>query len=73
MTLVLMILMPQIAYKESLIQGKIMIFSLIAIIPQITHEDNNVTFSLIAIMPQIIHKDFIPFYLRLRFKNLFYF
>ena len=46
--------MSQIAYKETLILGKIMIFLLIAIIPQITQKDNNVTLLLIVIMPQII-------------------
>ena len=56
LTLVLFVFMPQIAYKETrtLHTGKIMIFLLITIIPQITLEDTSVTLSLITIMLQII-------------------
>ena len=59
MTFVLTILMPQIAYKGPLTQGKIMILLHILIIPQITHKDNIITLLLITIMPQIIYKGFI--------------
>ena len=62
MTFVLIIFMPQIAYKEPLIQDKIMILLLIAIIQQISHKENIMTFLPITIMPQIIYKEFISFY-----------
>ena len=62
MTLVLIILMSQTTYKEPLIQGKIMILYHITIIPQITHNDNNLTFLLIAIVPQIIYRVHLSFY-----------